>query len=97
MKRTSTVVITFGIVGALGPISLLVTDRLSHHGWWPGWISYAWPTSYMFIATSAVIDRFWYEIATLSISLNAILYGIIGLMLASLWRRAFGAADGRTR
>ena len=36
----------------------------------------------MFIATSAIVNWFWYEVAAISIALNALLYAMIGALLA---------------
>lgn len=63
-------------------MSLLVVSRESGGNWWPDWTAYAWPTSYMLIATSAIVNWFWYEVAAISIALNALLYAIIGALLA---------------
>jgi hypothetical protein len=79
--------VAFAILGILVPIVLLVADHMSPHGWWPDWIEYVWLTDYMLGATSAVVDRFWFEIAALSITLNAIIYAIAGAILVAGWRR----------
>jgi len=78
---------TFAAFGVLLPLLLLAADHMSAHGWWPNWIGYIWPTSYMFVATSAIVDRLWYEVAVLSIGLNALLYGLVGLILSSGLRK----------
>ena len=75
--------LAFAAFGVLFPLLLLAADHMSAHGWWPNWIGYIWPTSYMFVATGAIVDRFWYEIAALSIGLNVILYGLVGIILSS--------------
>ena len=66
------------------PIAILGADRASDHGWWPSWIAYVWPTNYMFGATSAIVDGFWYEIAALSIGINALIYVLVGLAISAL-------------
>jgi hypothetical protein len=85
--RALRVPFTFAAFGVLLPLLLLAADHISAHGWWPNWIGYIWPTSYMFVATSAIVDRFWYEVAVLSIGLNALLYGLVGLILSSGLRK----------
>jgi len=85
--RALRVPFTFAAFGVLLPLLLLSADHMSAHGWWPNWIGYIWPTSYMFVATSAIVDRFWYEVAVLSIGLNALLYGLVGLILSSGLRK----------
>lgn len=85
--RAYRITLTFTAFGLLFPVLLLIADHMSAHGWWPNWIGYIWPTSYMFVATSAIVDRFWYEIAALSIGLNAILYGLVGIILSSWLRK----------
>ena len=85
--RTLRTTIAFAVLGILGPIALLVADHMSPHGWWPEWIAYVWPTDYMLGATSAVVDSFWYEVAALSIVLNAILYAVVGTILVVVWRK----------
>lgn len=87
--RALRTVIFFAALGIAGPIALLVADHMSPHGWWPGWIKYVWPTDYMLGATSAIVDRFWFEVAALSIALNAILYAVAGAILVAVWRRLF--------
>lgn len=85
--RTFRVSLMFAAFGVLLPLILMIGDRMSAHGWWPNWTIYVWPTSYMFIATEAIVDRFWYEVAVLSIGLNAILYGLVGIILSSWLRK----------
>jgi hypothetical protein len=41
----------------------------------------------MFIATSAIVNWFWYEVAAISIALNALLYGIVGALLGVVGTR----------
>ena len=80
-------VVLFAVLGVLVPIGLLVADHMSPHGWWPGWIKYVWPTDFMLGATGAIVDRVWFEIAAVSISINAALYVIVGTSLIALGRK----------
>jgi len=91
--RTFRVTFLFATIGTLLPLAILIVDRKSHQGWCPEWVAYVWPTSYMFIATSGIVDRFWYEIALLSVSLNALLYGLAGAGLAFVFRKFGGLED----
>lgn len=84
-------VILFAVLGVLGPIGLLVADRMSPHGWWPDWIKYIWPTDYMLGATGAIVDHVWFEIAAVSMALNAALYAVVGAILVAVWRRLFAS------
>jgi ABC-type multidrug transport system permease subunit len=85
--------ITFAICGVLVPIAMLAVDHISPHGWWPDWVNYVWPTDYMLGATSAIVNRFWFEIAALSIALNAIIYGIAGAIVVSAQRKFFRTTE----
>ncbi len=71
-------------MGIVGPIALLLVDRSSAHGWWPDWIKYVWPTDFMLGATSAIVDRYWFEVAAVSIALNALLYAALGALLVGV-------------
>jgi chromate transport protein ChrA len=84
-ERVAAVGATLGV--AL-PILLLTIDRLSPQGWWADWIPFVWPTSLMMIATSAIVNGFWYEVAAIAIGLNAILYALVGLAIWTTVRAA---------
>jgi hypothetical protein len=77
--KPKTVATLCGVVGLLIPAILVVIDRLSSGGWWPRWVIYVWPTSYMLIANSAVMDATAYVIIAFSAVLNALLYSLVGL------------------
>lgn len=81
--------IAFGSVGILLPIAILVVDRWTPGGYWESWILCVWPTSYMIIATSAIVNWFWYEVAVVSIGLNALIYALVGGLVAFGWNRLF--------
>lgn len=71
----------FGSVGTLLPPILMTVDQMSPHGWWPRWIYYVWPTSYMLIANEAIMNtRAWTAVAVSAI-LNALIYVLVGLVL----------------
>jgi hypothetical protein len=84
VSRASKAVLAFAAVGLIVPIATLLIDHVSKGGWWPHWIMYAWPTSYMFGATSGVVDAFWYEIAAVAIALNVVIYAAVGGILLRL-------------
>jgi hypothetical protein len=86
--RALRVALAFATIGVLLPLTIMIADHMSAHGWWPNWIIYVWPTSYMFLATEAIVDGFWYETAALSIGLNALLYALVGFTLPSVLRSA---------
>lgn len=69
------------------PILLLGIDAASAHGWWPQWILYVWPTSYMLGGTSGEKDIGGYLTIAAAIAVNAVLYGYIGSVLARLFRQ----------
>jgi hypothetical protein len=71
----------FGFAGILLPAAVMSVDRLIPHGWWPRWIIYAWPTSYMLIANSAIFDARAYAVIAVSAILNALIYALVGLVL----------------
>ena len=79
--------ITFAALGLIVPASLLIVNGSRGGVWWPDWIAYVWPTSYMFIATSGIVNWYWYEIAAISIGLNALLYALVGALLAVAGRK----------
>lgn len=68
-----------GLIGFLIPVILVVVDQSTNGGWWPRWVIYVWPTSYMLIANSAVMDATAYTIIALSAFLNALLYALLGV------------------
>ncbi len=74
--------IIFAALGVAVPVSLLIVSWERGGTWWPDWTGYVWPASHMFIATSAIVNLFWYEVAAISIALNALLYAIVGVLLA---------------
>jgi hypothetical protein len=76
--------LAFATFGALLPSMIMTTDRMSVHGWWPKWVIYVWPTSYMFLGAEAPVARMWYESAAVSVGLNALLYAVVGFTLISL-------------
>lgn len=89
MKATSAL---FGLVGVLLPVVVMSIDRLSPHGWWPRWVFYVWPTSYMLIANEVVAKNSHASTVTvISVILNSFIYALIGFILWSatrtIWRR----------
>ena len=75
------------IAGIIIPLFIMLIDNLSAHGWWPAWIFAIWPSSYMLIATAGTKDFSAYSIIVFSIVINAVLYGVVGAFLFSLYKR----------
>jgi hypothetical protein len=87
-----TVGYAFGVFGFLFPVFMLVTDRLSPHGWWPGWVRYVWPTSYMLMANEALVNARTYTVTGISLLSNALLYALVGW---ALYRATRGIRSGK--
>lgn len=49
--------------------------------WWPQWVLVVWPTSFMLIATSAIVNGFFLKVAAISVALNALLYVLVAALL----------------
>jgi hypothetical protein len=88
MTKPKNIAALCGLVGLLIPVILVVIDRSISGGWWPRWVIYVWPTSYMLIANSAVMDATAYTIIVFSAFLNAVLYALLGLGIYSAIRAA---------
>ena len=69
-----------GFVGVLLPAVVLIVDRLAPHGWWPRWVFYVWPTSYMLGANSAFTPTVANVITAVSVGINALIYALYGLL-----------------
>lgn len=67
-----------GIIGLLIPPSVMLADYLSAYGWWPVWVKWLWPSSYMLIATAGESDFDGLVIIAVSILANAVLYSVLG-------------------
>lgn len=81
------IVIIAGIVGLSIPVTIMGIDSLSQHGWWPAWILYIWPTSYMLGATSGIKEFADYVIIVVSIAVNGVIYGYLASVLNRLVAR----------
>jgi len=104
MPRLLQVSLTAAALGVAVPVAILLIDYGNLvWGWWPDanlvrwshWIHLVWPTSYMLIATSAIYNAFFFEVAAISIALNAVLYALLATLLVELHRRfrRTGAGD----
>lgn len=80
------VALILGAIGVLLPALLLAVDAASAHGWWPKWILYVWPTSYMLGATSGEKDVGGYLVVAAAIVINGALYAYVGSVGARLFR-----------
>jgi ABC-type glycerol-3-phosphate transport system permease component len=85
------VTVVFGIVGVLLPAIVLIIDRLSPHGWWPRWVFYVWPTSYMLLANEALVNTRTGTVTLVSVVLNSLIYALVGFVLYAI----IGAKGGR--
>jgi hypothetical protein len=74
-------IVIFGSVGILLPVIVMSIDRLSLHGWFPWWLVFVWPTSYMVLSWDA------HGIMIISTVINALIYILTGLLLRR-WIRA---------
>jgi hypothetical protein len=77
------VILLFALAGFLLPSVVMILDRLSAHGWWPWWVFYFWPTSYMLIPNSAIMNTRSYTVTVVSAILNALIYALIGLVICA--------------
>lgn len=75
-----------GLLGLLLPASIVLVDRFSGAGWWPRWTIYVWPTSYMLVSNSAIMDATAYAIIAFSILLNMLIYALIGIAIYGVVR-----------
>lgn len=79
--RSLHVVLIAAAIGIALPIVVMTIDRLTDLGWWPRWILYVWPSSYILGATSGVKDLGAYLMIAISISINGLAYGYVGSLL----------------
>lgn len=74
----------FAAVGLLLPAVVITIDRLSPHGWWPRWVHYVWPTSYMLLANEALVNARTNTVVVVAVILNSLIYALVGAVLCSL-------------
>jgi len=79
--RSLQVVLVAAAIGIAFPIVFLTVDGLSGQGWWPSWILYVWPSSYILGATSGVKNLGAYAMIVISIAINGLIYGYVGSLL----------------
>ena len=58
MTRGWLVSASAALIGVLLPLLILFVDwlTLARGGWWPKWVHYLWPTSYVLVATACTKD-----------------------------------------
>jgi hypothetical protein len=78
--KLKAVIALFALVGVLLPAVVMSVDRLSPHGWWPQWLIYVWPTSYMLIANSAFTNTTAHIITIVAVVIDALIYALVGLV-----------------
>jgi hypothetical protein len=86
VPRLMTVAAAAALLGIGIPAAVLFIDHLSPHGWWPRWISFVWPSNYMLMAADGR-PGFLFEAIAISTTVNAVLYALLAILLASIYRR----------
>lgn len=76
------------VIGIGIPIAIMTADSLSPKGWWPDWILWVWPSSYMLMATAGKKELWDYFVIGLSIVINGALYAYIASLIYRLARRS---------
>ena len=76
----------FWFFGILLPAAVMTADRMSPHGWFPGWVFYIWPTAYMLIPNSAIMNANAYTIIVFLAVLNSLIYALVGFVLCKGFR-----------
>jgi len=86
--RMQSVVVTLlsAAIGIMLPLALMAIDSMSDHGWWPGWILFFWPSSYILGATAGTKDLNAYLMIAIAVAINGIIYGYVGSLLYRLRR-----------
>ena len=74
-------IIIGAVIGIAFPLAIMSADSLSSTGWWPDWILWVWPSSYMLIATAGKKEPWDYFVIALSIAVNAALYCYIASLV----------------
>jgi hypothetical protein len=92
VPRSVTIGTAAALLGAAIPVSILLIDHFSSHGWWPRWILVVWPSSYMMIAASGGRPGWFLLPAAISTTVNAALYALLAVLLAAMYRRLSGVA-----
>ncbi len=87
---TRKVLLVGALIGVLVPLLVLWADSLSATGWWPDWILWVWPSSYMLMATAGKKELWDYFVIILSIAINGALYCYVASILYRVARRTDG-------
>lgn len=87
MPRLSHVAFAGAALGVVIPVAIMLINSYIDLMWWPQWILFVWPTSFMLIATSAIINAFFFKIAAISVAVNALLYALNNHLIPSMSRR----------
>ena len=84
MPRLLHITLAAAALGVAIPVAIMLTNYYVDLMWWPHWIRIVWPTSFMLIATSAIVDAFFFKVAAISVGLNALLYAVVAALLVGL-------------
>ena len=71
-------------IGILVPAVIMCLDSWSTHGWWPAWVLWVWPSSYMLLATAGKKEAWDYLIIVFAVLVNGALYGYLFSVLYRL-------------
>jgi hypothetical protein len=83
-----------GLLGLLIPSAVVFLHRLAVVNWWPHWLIYVWPTSYMLDLGASATNLGAYLNIGISSVLNALLYALVAWAILRLVR---GNPNGRGR
>ena len=70
-------IISGALIGIAIPLAIMSADSLSSAGWWPDWVLWVWPSSYMLMATAGKKELWDYFVIALSVAVNVALYSYL--------------------
>jgi hypothetical protein len=86
VKRPAKWACAFAVIGSIFPILYLALYHIGTVRRFPDWGIYLWPTAIQLMLTDGhEDDRLWVmEIVSISVGLNALLWFVVGLLIALL-------------
>jgi hypothetical protein len=72
-----------GLLGFMIPTALVFLHRLAVINWWPHWLMYVWPSSYMLASAGSTATNLSIGFSSI---LNALLYALIAWAILRLMR-----------
>ena len=75
------------VIGLVLPVVFIAVDAATPGGWWPPWIMYFWPADFMLGVASGNRDWYFFEIAGVAISINVVLYAVVGAIAGVVVRQ----------